>query len=201
MATINSFYKQHAMEYATISEDGLTVTLPSEKKSDVCYNIYCKETAHGVEAVDCQCRGFKRYGHCKHLVIVNEWLDEQTPSTPVEPKITEIEAGNWWIVNSDTQVWRNEDGQLMSAGLTANAIEIVESYLAVKTAEQIVATPMIEQPAPEIVELTESNEQTIAPVRIAASDAEKLASVLSAQKVDLGLIGNLTRNQGFQLLR
>lgn len=32
MANINSFYREHAMEYAVISEDGLTVTLPSEKE-------------------------------------------------------------------------------------------------------------------------------------------------------------------------
>jgi hypothetical protein len=88
MAAINSFYREHAMEYATISEDGLTVTLPSEKKEGICYNVRCEHTAKSVEAVDCQCRGFSRWGHCKHLVIVNEWLGAQAP------KITEIEAGS-----------------------------------------------------------------------------------------------------------
>lgn len=198
MATqINSFYKEHAMEYAVISEDGLTVTLPSEKHANVSYTVRCELTAKGVEVVSCQCRGFSRWAHCKHQTIIQEWQDARY----VAPKITEIEAGNWYIVNSNTQVWRNEAGEWLAAGPTENAIEIVESYLAVQTAEQIVATPVVEQPAPEIVELTESNEQTIAPVRIAASDSEKLASVLSAQKVDLGLVGNLTSNRGFQMFR
>jgi hypothetical protein len=125
MATqINSFYREHAMEYATISEDGLTVTLPSEKKENVNYDVRCEHTAKGVEAVSCQCYGFSRYHRCKHLVIVNEWLDTQTPTTAVEPKITEIEAGNWYVLNSNTQVWKGEDGQWLAAGPTANAIEI-----------------------------------------------------------------------------
>jgi hypothetical protein len=203
MATqINSFYKQHVMQYATFSEDGMVVTLPSERKADVSYNILCKETAHGAEAVSCQCYGFSRYHRCKHITIVNEWLDEQAPATPVEPKITEIEPNAWYVVNSDSQVWRDaETGQWMTAGLTANAIEIVEAHLAVKTAEQIVATPMVEQPAHQVVELTESDEHTTVPVSIAASDTKKLARVLAEQKVDLGLVGNLTRNHGFQMLR
>ena len=199
MATqINHFYRQHAMEYAVISEDQMVVTLPSEKKAGTSYEVRCEHTAKGVEVVSCQCSGFRRWSHCKHQTIVQEWQDTRY----VAPKITEIEADRWYVVNSNTQVWRDADtGEWLAAGPTANAIEIVESYLAVQTAEQIVATPMVEQPAPEIVGLTESHEQTIAPVSIAASDAEKLASVLSAQKVDLGLVGNLTRNQGFQMLR
>jgi hypothetical protein len=195
MATINNFYREHAMEYAVISEDGLTVTLPSEKEANVNYQVRCERTAKGVEAVDCQCRGFRRWAHCKHLVIVQEWQDAQAP------KITEIEAGSWYIVNSNTQVWKGEDGQWLAAGPTANAIELIEAHLAVQVAEEIVATPMVEQPTTEVVELTESVEQSIAPVKIAASDCKKLASILAEQKVDLGLVGNLTSNRGFQLLR
>jgi hypothetical protein len=207
MANINSFYHQHAMQFSTISEDGMVVTMPSEKKADVSYNIYCKETAHGIEAVDCQCRGFKRYQACKHLTIVNEWLDAQAPVAPVveqEPKITEIEPNAWYILESNTQVWKDqESGEWLAAGLTENAIEIVEAHIAkqqaIAEAEQIVATPVVAMP---VIEIDESSTiQPIEPAKIAASDSKKLASILAEQKVDLGLIGSLTRNHGFQLLR
>lgn len=206
MATINSFYKQHAMQFATISEDGMVVTLPSEKKEDTFYNVSCKETAHGVEAVDCQCRGFKRYHECKHLTIVNEWLEAEAPATPVEPKITEIEPNTWYILNSDTQVWKDaESGEWLAAGPTANAIELVEAHLAkqqaIAEAEQIVATPVVELPATPVVEQAKSDEHTTVPVTVAASDSKKLASVLAEQKVDWGLVGHLNGNRGFQLMR
>ena len=143
MATqINSFYHQHAMEYAVISEDQMVVTLPSEKAANVTYQVRCEHTANGIEAVSCQCRGFQRWGHCKHLDIVQEW---QTAHY-IAPKITEIEKGRWYIVNSDTQIWLNEDDEWLAAGPTIRAIEIIEDYLekqeAVKTAEEIVAQPV-----------------------------------------------------------
>lgn len=146
MATqINSFYHQHAMEYATISDDGLTVTLPSEKEENVTYQVRCEHTANGIEVVDCQCRGFRRWAHCKHQDIVQDWQDNHY----IAPKITEIEKGRWYIVNSDTQIWLNEDDEWLVAGPTTRAIEIIEDYLekqeAVKTAEEIVAQPVVEQ--------------------------------------------------------
>lgn len=132
MATqINSFYHQHAMEYATISDDSLTVTLPSEKEANVTYQVRCEHTANGIEAVSCQCRGFQRWGHCKHQDIVQEW---QTAHY-IAPKITEIEKGRWYIINSNTQIWLNEDDKWEVAGPTTRAIEIVEAHLAVREAE------------------------------------------------------------------
>lgn len=143
MATqISSFYHQYAMDYAVISEDRLTVTLPSEKEASVNYEVRCEHTANGIEAVSCQCRGFSRWRHCKHLDIVQEW---QTAHY-VAPKVTEIEKGRWYIINSDTQIWLNEDDKWEVAGPTTRAIEIVEAHLAVETAEEVVATPVVEAP-------------------------------------------------------
>jgi hypothetical protein len=210
MATqINSFYKNHAMQFATISEDGLTVTLPSEKRENVSYDVHCKETAHGVEAVSCQCYGFRRWSHCKHITIVQEWLDEQAPVVPAEPKITEIEPNAWYIVNSDSQVWRDaETGQWMTAGLTANAIEIVEAYLAkqqaVAAAEEIIAAPVVEVAEVAMAEVAAAPVKPLKVTLVAdapKSDTEKLSRVLATQEVDLGFLGQLTNNRGFQLLR
>lgn len=137
MATINSFYHEHAMEYAIISEDGLVVTLPSEKKTGVCYEVRCEHTAHGVEAVDCQCWGFRRWGHCKHLTIVNDSKN---------PRITEVETGTWYVVNRNTQVWFDAElDQWFAVGPTENALQIVlahiEAHQAVAEAERLVSCP------------------------------------------------------------
>jgi len=222
MATINSFYRQHVMEFAVISEDGMVVTLPSEKDADVSYEVCCEQTEDGVAATSCQCRGFEHRGLCKHLAIVQEWYNAQAL------KITEIEKGRWFVVNSNTQVWLSEDGQWLSAGPTENALEIVKDHLekqsAVKEAEEIVAQPV------ETEEVTEDDVFAVSPDdkadvamgnRIAAKVAEAKQLITSgvvmnttaakftskpvdetpARSNDIGVLGALTRNRGFCLMR
>jgi len=169
---INSFYKEHAMEFAAISEG--VVAVPSEREQGVYYEVQ----HNGFEAVSCECRGFEYRSRCKHLVIVNAWLASAAPV-----KVTEIEKGRWWIVNSDTQVWIDEEsGQWLVAGPTENALEIVKDHLekqsAVKEAEEIVAEAAAEETAPETVTEAEESPETALSSRIASkvAEAKKLAT-------------------------
>ena len=141
MATqINSFYRDHAMEYATFSTDGLVVTLPSEKESGLFHDVHCADG----RATSCDCKGFEYKHHCKHLTIVQDFLNSKNP------RITEVEAGKWYIVNRNTQVWFDaEMQQWFAVGPTENALEIVLAHIeeqqAVKEAEEIVASPVVEE--------------------------------------------------------
>jgi hypothetical protein len=200
MATqINSFYHQHAMEYAVISEDQMVVTLPSEKEETVTYQVRCEHTANGIEAVSCQCRGFSRWGHCKHLDIVQDWQATHY----VAPKITEIEKGRWYIINSDTQIWLNEDDKWEVAGPTTRAIEIIEAHLAVREAEEIVAQAVVEKEAvhytmkPGVYErLKEIAEQDTIKKAI-----PELAEPPCKGTTDLSQKGTLTTSRAFSLMR
>jgi hypothetical protein len=90
--TINAFYAQNAMTYAAFSDGGLTITLPSEKHDGVFYDVQCKHTAHGVEAVQCQCRAFEYRKTCKHIDIVQQWHDAQASLSDAynEPTANEL---------------------------------------------------------------------------------------------------------------
>lgn len=97
----NAFYYQNAMRFATISADYLTITLPSEKHDGVFYDVQCKHTDHGIEAVHCQCRGFEYRKQCKHLEIVQEWHDAQTSSSDVCDELTAEELREQYVAMFD----------------------------------------------------------------------------------------------------
>ena len=198
MAKISEAYKQAAIEGMSlnITDDEMFVLIPSERGNNA-YRLWMDEQT--MQPTSCNCAGFSRWQHCKHCTIVAEAFAgyvapvEAPATTPVvespaqeeKPKVTEIEAGNWYVVNSDTQVWL-QDGEWIAVGPTANAIELVESHLekqkAVAEAEQIVAQPVVAQqedklPAQEIVSLDDKRHER---------------DILDAP---------LTRNSGFSLLR
>ena len=177
MATqINAFYQQHAMAYAEISDDWMTFTLPSEEKADVSYEVQCGRIASGVEVVSCQCHGFEYRGHCKHLTIVQDWIEKVIMSSQ---GICEVEAGKWYIVNSDTQVWL-QDGKWVAAGPTENAIEIVERHLE----KQKEVTPVVEEPAIETPDQVAAIEET--PVVEKATEEVKVEPKPTYRIISLG---------------
>jgi hypothetical protein len=144
MASINFFYQQYAIQFMSLNldESGLFIMIPSEKDDNKFYRVDLVEET--MQAAKCECFGFRRWQKCKHETIVNSAFAGYKPVAPasVEPKITEVEAGEWYIVNADTQVWMNE-GQWLSAGPTESAVEIVKAHVegkqAVAEAERIVS--------------------------------------------------------------
>lgn len=169
MATkISNEYKQTAIEGMSlhITEDEMFVLIPSERGNNA-YRMWMDEAT--MQPTSCNCPGHKRWGTaCKHMQIVADAFAGYvapvvaTPvvelaATPVaeeapaeEPRITEVEAGSWYVVNRNTQVWRDaESGKWFAIGPTANALEIVLDYLekqkAVAEAEQIVARPPVQE--------------------------------------------------------
>ncbi len=196
-----NWYAKYATEHLVVATDerGLYCEVVSENIEGVSYRVDMDEKT--MQAKSCNCKSYKP---CKHMRIATEALASATPVVE-ETKITEIEAGQWYILNSNTQVFKTEDGRWMAVGPTENGVEIVEAHIAkqqaIAEAEQIVASPVVTMPTPEVVASIESDEHTTVPVTVAASDGKKLANILAEQKVDLGLVGSLTRNQGFHLMR
>lgn len=155
---------------------------------------------HGVK---CSCRGFCRWGKCKHFTITSDAFADYVAPV-VEPKVTEIEAGQWYIVSHDTQVWL-QDGQWMAVGPTANAIEIVESHIAkqqaVAEAEEIVATPVV------VTEIEAKPAYTMDPAKLAkfaslsqsgaeqAVTVEEPAAAVKDNVVDIAERGSLNGAQ------
>lgn len=195
MATkISTCYRQYAVERMSINitEDEMYILLPSENDDQVYYRVGVVEET--LEPVKCGCKGFSRWGKCKHFTIVAEAFagykpvatpvveapaqEDETPVVEQEPRITEVEAGSWFIINKNTSVWRDDEtGKWFAIGPTANALEIVLSYLdkqkAVAEAEQIVA----------------QSQEVVSP--------EKEVSKIT----DISTKGALTRNTGFELLK
>lgn len=201
-AKISKEYQEKAIELMSlnITEKEMYVLLPSENDDQIYYRVDLVEET--MTPTRCSCRGFCRWKRCKHVTLTSEAFagyaasaPEPTPvdvvevveSEPVEPKITEVEAGNWYIINSNTGIWRREDdGEWMTVGEMplSDAIELVEAYIekqqAVKEAEQIVASPVAQpEPAQEVVSPVEQRRD---------------------YELDM-LRSALTSNSGFQVLR
>jgi hypothetical protein len=100
-----NWYAKYATEHLVTGKDesGLYCEVLSENIEGVSYRVDMDEKT--MQAKSCNCKSYKP---CKHMRIATEAL---APTTAVEPKITEIEAGNWYVLNSNTQVWKGEDGQ------------------------------------------------------------------------------------------
>ena len=197
MATkISKFYRQAAIERMSlnITDDSMFVLLPSEYEDDTYYRVDLDEQT--LAPKKCCCRGFCRSGKCKHFTITAEAFAGYKPAPvapepvedvePVEPKITEIEFNNFYVVNSNTQVWRTEAGEWMAVGPTTNAVEIFESHLekqkAVKEAERLVTEPVVAQ------QEEKSSSQEV----VSLDDKRRERDILDAP---------LTRNSGFSLLK
>ena len=195
MAAISETYKQMIVERMSlhITDDSMFILLPSERNNKSFYRVDMDEAT--MTPKSCNCAGHSRWGHCKHATVVAECFAFFKPVAPVaepvveptpEPEVTcEVEAGSWYIVSHDTQVWL-QDGQWMAVGPTTNAVELVESHLekqkAVAEAEQIVAQPVVAQqevklPTQEVVSL---------------NDKRRERDILDAP---------LTKNSGFHLLK
>lgn len=189
---ISNEYREMAVQGMSlnITEDEMFILIPSERGNNSFYRVDMDEAT--MQPTSCKCPGFCRWQHCKHCTIVAEAFAGYKPivpatpvveETPVEPRITEVEAGQWYIVNRNTQVWKDaETGQWFAIGPTANALEIVLSYLdkqsAVAAAEQIVAQSQDTLPTQDVVYQEEVSKIT-----------------------DISTKGALTRNTGFQLLK
>jgi hypothetical protein len=183
MASINFFYQQYATQFMTLNldEQNLFISIPSEKDDNKFYRVeLCEET---MQSTSCNCPGHRRWGHCKHAEIVNAaFAGYKAPAAaPVEPKITEVEQGTWYVVNANTQVWLNE-GQWIAVGPTSDAVEIVKAHIAT-TVEPVV---------------TQDVEPTIE-AAAAIAEAEKIVSEVSVI-TDLSTKGTLY-SKPFALMR
>ena len=152
-AKISTEYRQAAIEGMSlnINDDTMFILIPSENDDQIYHRVDLIEET--MQSKKCYCKGFARWKHCKHCTIVDTafagYAAAVAPVEVVEPvaKITEIEAGQWYIVNSNTQVWRNEDGQWMAVGPTTNAIELVEAHIASQKQDEMPAQqPVIVSP-------------------------------------------------------
>jgi hypothetical protein len=216
MASINFFYQSYATQFMSLNlEDScLFISIPSEKDDNKFYRVELNEET--MQATSCNCPGHRRWGHCKHAEIVNSAFSgyKAPAAAPVESKVTEVEAGEWYIVNADTQVWMNE-GQWIAAGPTSEAIEIVKAHLekqsAVAEAESIVApkraTYWDNMRACECYVDTRKPTGNLegidfgsTPMRWNAEE-ECFEAEESPKVTDISTKGSLTRKSGFQLLK
>jgi hypothetical protein len=169
----------------------------SERIDNLSYRVDIDEQT--MQATRCNCISIQR---CKHMRIATEVL------APAEPKINAIEAGVWFMVNGDSQVWWNEEMQRWFAiGPTENARAIVLDYRAkqqaVATAEQITATPVVAEMVDEMP--TQQTETRQVAKHFRASQLAQIAQMLDekpaiAKSADLSTCGNLNTGQKFSLL-
>jgi len=98
---MTSFYQAQAARHIKINETDngqLFCTIPSEQDINVRYKLECVESATTVEVLSCNCKGHKRYGHCKHVEIVQSFwanlyqhnTDENTQE--YQKRIVEVEV-------------------------------------------------------------------------------------------------------------
>lgn len=190
MKAISNEYREMAVEHMSlnITDDEMFIILPSERNNKSFYRVDVDEAT--MQPKSCNCPGHLRWHTaCKHMALISEcFADYAAPvveSAPQqeEPKITEIETGNWYIINSNTGIWRREDdGEWIAVGEMplSDAIAIVEGYLekqqAVAEAEHIVAQ-VVTQPEPD------KEDQKPIPLKLDVLDAP------------------LTSNRGFSLLK
>lgn len=213
-ATISNEYREMAVQAMSlnITEDEMFVLIPSERNNKSFYRVDMDEAT--TQPTSCKCPGFCRWNHCKHCTIVAEAFAGYVVATPAEePKITEIEAGQWYILNKNTQVWRTEDGVWMAVGPTANAIELVEAHIAkqqaVAEAERIVAQPatearkvssLVAAKVAEAARIIASGTYTPNAVATKVLKDDEQTTVKENVSVNM-LNAALTKNQGFCMMR
>jgi hypothetical protein len=100
MAAINFYYRQYVEAFKRINEDerGLFVIVPSESDS-IHYTVRCVEHHDHVEVESCNCQGFRRWFHCKHQEIIQEYWNrmyktniQKTVQKAIEASMDEVEA-------------------------------------------------------------------------------------------------------------
>lgn len=136
---INEAYIKKATQnlVLTLDNDKMYCEVISESNDYLCYRVELEEET--MTAKKCQCYSYRR---CKHMDIVDTAF---AFFKKVEHKITEIEANQWYIINSNTSVWY-QDGQWFSVGPTENAIEIVKAHIAPKQQESVKAAKPVVSP-------------------------------------------------------
>lgn len=192
-AKISKEYQEKAINLMSlnITDDTMFILIPSENDDQIYHRVDLTEET--MQSKKCYCKGFARWKHCKHCTIVDTafagYAGYVAPVEVVEPvaKITEIEAGQWYIVNSNTQVWRNEDGQWMAVGPTENAVKLVEAHIASQKQDEmpaqqpVVVSPVIAKvepaytmPAEKLAKLTAASQgQAVVVEEPAAVEAPK----------------------------
>lgn len=147
---VNQWYIKYATEHLVLAMDDNTLycEVISENVEGLSYRVDMDETA--MVAKRCQCASRKR---CKHMDICDTafagYAGYVAPVEVVEPvaKITEVEAGQWYIINSNTQVFKTDDGQWMAVGPTTSAIELVEAHIASQKQDEMPAQqPVVVSP-------------------------------------------------------
>jgi len=139
-----NFYQKYAAEHLALELDdkGLFCKVLSERIEGLSYRVEMNEET--MTAIRCQCFSKRP---CKHMRVVTEAF-----AYKASEGFCEVEAGRWYIVNSDTQVWL-QDGKWIGVGPTENAVEIVEAYLEKqKEVTPVVEEAVVEMPAQPVVE-------------------------------------------------
>lgn len=203
-ANISRFYRQAAINLMSlnITDTEMYVLIPSENDEQTYYRVDLNEET--LEPVKCGCKGFCRWNRCKHFTIVSEcfagYVAPIAPVTePVEPKITEVETGSWYIINASTSVFKTEEGEWIALGPTTDAIEIVKAHLekqmAVAEAEKIITQPKVE--APVVPQYTNMFKKPWNKIAEAREQRENYREILSEARAirerrarDLGEVGN-----------
>jgi hypothetical protein len=213
-AKISKEYQEKAIRLMSlnINDETMFILIPSENDDQIYHRVDVIEET--MQSKKCYCKGFARWKHCKHCTIVDTAFAGYVaapvvPTEVVEPKVTEIEANDFYVVNSNTQVWRNEDGQWMAAGPTTNAVEIVEAHIAkqqvIAEAEEIVATPVVVKVEPKAKPVYTMSPEKLAMLAAASQEqtvtSEEPAASVKDNVTDLSQRGNLNGNRGFQLMK
>jgi hypothetical protein len=183
-AKISKEYQEKAIRLMSlnINDETMFILIPSENDDQIYHRVDVIEET--MQSKKCYCKGFARWKHCKHCTIVDTAFAGYAaapvvPTEVVEPKVTEIEANDFYVVNSNTQVWRNEDGQWMAVGPTTNAVEIVEAHIAkqqvIAEAEEIVATPVVVKVEPKAKPVYTMSPEKLA--MLAAASQEQAVTV------------------------
>ena len=214
---VNAWYIRAAIEQLVLAIDdhSMFCKVISERVSGVSYRVEVDEET--MLSKSCSCPA--RTSSCKHRLVVDQAFAnyKPVPPTPVEPKITEVEAGSWYVVNSDSQVWKTEDGQWLAVGTTENAVEIVKAHIesqveqeqAVAEAERIVDVVVLEAKAQaEVDEVMDREEKAVAQ-QFATKRAPKWqVHLVDEDKVvapkpedDISTKGTLNGNRGFSILK
>lgn len=139
-----NWYERYAKEHLVTGSDdkGMYCMVVSERIENLSYRVDVDEST--MTATRCQCASLKS---CKHMRYVNEVL---APLAPKPTRINEIEASTWYTVNSDSQVWWDEEmQQWFAVGLTENALDLVLAHIEKQQAVREVAKPVV---APVVVE-------------------------------------------------
>lgn len=74
---ISFYYQQYVTTMMSIDMDdnGLYCQVPSESSGES-YTVRCTEHHDHVEVKSCSCMGFRRWSHCKHSEIIQNWWNK-----------------------------------------------------------------------------------------------------------------------------